>query len=585
MSETQIRRKLEQLLKTNEGKYLYLRRLEKKVGLLNEKTRKNFYKILGDLAMSREEAIQYYEKAGLKQKVKKIEIEYGDEYMREGAYSGAIEWYKKAGAKKKLKKALIMEAKELLFRGDLSAIKYLKEAKLEEKKIYKILEESALKEDDYFEEERFYNIIKFLKNMGLEKRAKKLFLMKGDNEVKKIIERGKYREYYFEKAISYYQEAGLNEKEYNVRIGDMLFNLGMYEEALPFYKKAKAKRKTKKTSIILANKALEKKYYSEAAEYFEEAGLLKKARELWIMLGDKNLNSGGRNWRFFAKNCYEKGGLNKKEIYEKIINTALQRKEYNIVAEYLEKIGRKKEAKKFWIIAGDKESDEKKATEYYMKGGLKGKKLFLRLGDSALANGLFGRATKYYRMLGLESKLKEAYKRWGDKELKKENFFSAIEYYKKAGLENKVREALEMAGDAILEKEVIDRYDLEEALDYYQKARSINKVKETQIKIAEFMLKSVFKNSSFSKAKEKLESIIEYFKEGGLKDREIYRRIGDEALKNESYFAVEFYEKAGFRNGTAEEIEKLAYAYEIVRDIKKAILLRKKIMKKRNALK
>ena len=125
MTKEEIYKKLE-TLKTDEGKFSYLKEISKKAGILSSETKKALYETLGDYALATNhinEATKAYEKAGSKEGFIKI----GDKWFERGELDDAIELYEKAG----YKEGLIKVGDKLVEKGELDrAVKAYEKAGL-----------------------------------------------------------------------------------------------------------------------------------------------------------------------------------------------------------------------------------------------------------------------------------------------------------------------------------------------------------------------------------------------------------------------------------------------------------------------
>lgn len=236
MSKEDIYKKLEPL-KTDEGKYSYLKELSKKAGMLSPETRKAFYETLGDCASKLEkynEAVKWYKKAGMKEKAeiyitRMDNIIKGDKLAKEGYYGLAAECYEKGGAEKKAKEMCIKE-------GDREA-----------------------REGRYFSS-AYENAIWWYKKGGMTE--KEINIRIGDMELE---------EGFDDVAAEWYKKAGMNKKEINARI-----------------KNKKAEKE--KCEHLYSG------FYNQFATYLERGGEKEKAKKAYIEAGDMALKEGEPGW-------------------------------------------------------------------------------------------------------------------------------------------------------------------------------------------------------------------------------------------------------------------------------------------------
>ncbi|MEM4647790.1 MAG: hypothetical protein QXO12_00545 [Candidatus Pacearchaeota archaeon] len=122
--EKDIKNKLK-ILKTDEERFYYLEEIKEKIDMLNKKTRKTFYKILGDHAFKIDklkESAEAYENAGY---IKGL-IEVGKKYLKKGWIGNAGDIFMKV----KYNKGLIEVGNKWFKKGDLEkAVEAYKEAK------------------------------------------------------------------------------------------------------------------------------------------------------------------------------------------------------------------------------------------------------------------------------------------------------------------------------------------------------------------------------------------------------------------------------------------------------------------------
>jgi len=94
------------------SKFEYLNYLEEKADLFKPNTRKAFYETLGDLASKLyptwEGILEYYQKAGVRKKLRKTLLRFAEESFKRGEFRDASKHYSNLGMKEKAEKYLKM---------------------------------------------------------------------------------------------------------------------------------------------------------------------------------------------------------------------------------------------------------------------------------------------------------------------------------------------------------------------------------------------------------------------------------------------------------------------------------------------
>ncbi|MEM4215219.1 MAG: hypothetical protein QW484_02565 [Candidatus Pacearchaeota archaeon] len=525
MTKEDIENKLK-ILKTDKGKFSYLKELSKKADILSPKTRKVFYETLGDYALKVDkmaDAVEAYEKAGLKEGL----IKAGEEAEKRREFYTAIKAYEAAG--KKCPDLYIKEGDEVTEKGyDLlttldyylkGGMKNIDEAlnRISEKfevylnKISKLSGEQRLPRLDTYA----YDAIKYLIN-GVNEMVDEKIIPK--NERDKVLSKlGEMllKEYeIFAKNPIYccfrhdksHIETGkklLNESfvsdEILAEIITRCLNEGDADQAAKLYVKIKDKKSAEKIKDDFISRGMGVALYTnkKSCEKLSEKDLLEIAKQSPLNVAEEiyhKLNLKDKEAEVLAKRAelaLEAGKEEEvKQIYKKLgkkftkteltkLGDAFLKKTKDILASehdyrykswavdnYLEM------ARRFFEKAGDKDN-------------------LIEVGDILVSQG---KSTSYilecYKKGGL-SKI-DSMRRYIDKLLERDDLNEALLYAHEIKDKEKISEILEKAikkrNEEVIDKifkikELLSKEDMEKLADAYERAGKGRKAMELRRKI------------------------------------------------------------------------------------------------------